>query len=689
MIRRTSAAPLFSASLVALTAIAGCDAPLGDRPDGSVPRTDAAGTDAPGADVPVIDPDGGVPDTCPSIDGDALVFDGADDGVTMGRAAELGLARFTVEAWVRRDGEGRAGGTGVGGLSLVPIAGKGRGESDGSNVDCNYAFGFFGDVLGADFEDMASGANHPVVGRTAIPFGEWHHVAATYDGTTWRLYLDGVLDGQSAARATPRADSIQHFGIGRMYDSTGVAAGAFDGAIDEVRVWDRARSAADIAGARFSTAPTGEGLLARWSLDDDGGGMATDAVGGFDGTITGSVYQSPGATLDHGAPPGAVVVAPMADAVVAGASAELRVAIDGEASGARFFVRSIEEDDDFSVVVLPDTQYYASGPGGRHPDSERRFFGDQTRWVMANRADYDIRAVIHNGDIVDDGSNAAQWTVATDAMGLLEAESADLPDGMPYGMGVGNHDSNPRFTHDRTEAFNARFGVDRFAGRAYYGGHYGDDNDENWITFDAGGLEFVVVSLQWTPDRPDAAVTTWARRVFESHPDAFGIVNSHWILGSDGNFGPPGQAMYNALANTRNVHLMTCGHIASERRRSDTSASGHTITSMLADYQGRADGGGGRLRLWEFSPMNDELTVRSYSPSSDTWETDAESEFTLRVDLSGAGGEFEEVAALTAPGDDARASISVEAGVIYEWYAEIEACGHRVRTAPARFTATP
>jgi hypothetical protein len=604
----------------------------------------------------------------------------------MGRATELGLARFTVEAWVRRDGGGRAASTGVGGLALVPIAGKGRGEDDGSNVDCNYAFGFFGDVLGADFEDMASGANHPVIGRTAVPAGQWHHVAASYDGTTWRLFLDGVLDGQSAARATPRADSIQHFGIGRLYDSMGAAAGAFDGAIDEVRVWSRARSESEIAGAMFTTIESETDLVARWSLDDDGGAMATDSAGGLDGTITGASFSHPGATLDRGAPPSAVVVAPMADAVVDGTSAELRVAIDGEASGARFYLRSITDADDFTIVVLPDTQYYTTGPTATRPDRDTRYFADQTRWIMANREAYDIVAVIHNGDIVDNGSVTSQWRVATAAMGLLEAESTELPDGMPYGVAVGNHDESPNGSANSTTLFNENFGVERFAGRAYYGGHYGDDNDENWFTFTAGGLEFVVVSLQYDTTQ-DAAVTTWARRVFESHPDAFGILNSHYILTSGGNFGPQGQAIYDALADTESVRLMTCGHIASESRRSDTSASGHTIHSMLADYQGRAAGGGGMLRIWEFSPMNDELTVRSYSPSSDTWETDGGSEFTLRVDLSGAGGAFEEVANLLSPGDDARASVSLEAGVTYEWYAVIEACGQEVRTPVSRFTA--
>src|SRR5688500_7302816 len=112
----------------------------------------AGGTNGTGAGASGEGGDGtgaGASAACPNgtaVDTTGLAFDGDADAVSMGVASELGLATFTVEAWVRRDGNGAAAGTGVGGLSLVPIAGKGRGESDGSNVDCNYQFGFFGDV---------------------------------------------------------------------------------------------------------------------------------------------------------------------------------------------------------------------------------------------------------------------------------------------------------------------------------------------------------------------------------------------------------------------------------------------------------------------------------------------------------------------------------------------------------------
>ena len=83
-------------------------------------------------------------------------------------------------------------------------------------------------------------------GTATISTNTWHHAAVTYDGTTWRLYLDGVSDGTLAVGRLPRADSIQHAGLGTALTSTGVAAGFFQGALDEARIWNYARTQSDI-----------------------------------------------------------------------------------------------------------------------------------------------------------------------------------------------------------------------------------------------------------------------------------------------------------------------------------------------------------------------------------------------------------------------------------------------------------
>lgn len=668
----------------ALAVLVGCSSEIGGSGDGADGGSDD-GDDAGGGACE----EGSPP---PSS---ALVFDGEDDYVTMGLAADLGLTTFTVEAWVKRETGGSVMGTGVGGLKLVPIAGRGRGEKDNPiNLNCNYAFGFNGGVLGADFEDDATGANHPVRGQTAVPFGEWHHVAATFDGKGWRLYLDGVLDGEAATDAVPAAESIQHFAIGTSMNSLGEPAGFFAGSIDEVRVWNRARSEAEIAASMYQRLESGDGLVGRWALDQGDGG-APDSIGAHPGTIAGDAVFGTGVVLDEGLPPvvSATGAAAGAAPVVTGGSTELAVDVadpDDDAFVASFHLREVTELDDFSIVVLPDTQYY-SDPDTKH-NGDPAYFSAQTQWVMDNREAYNIRGVIHNGDIVNNAPEPPQWARADAAMSILETPVDGMPDGMPYGVCPGNHDLDEFSNGDGgTSIFNTHFGADRFAGRGYYGGNHSGNNADNWVSFWAGGLQFVVVNFRYDTT-PDPDVLAWARSVFEAHPNAFGIVNTHYIVNRNGNFGAQGQAIYDALKDVDNVQLMTNGHISAEARRTD-EFEGNVIHSMLADYQatpfgGVEDGGWGFLRVWEFSPQSDELTVRSYSPVRDEWLTDEDSEFTLAVDLPGTGTEFGDVTTVDpAPAGAITATVDgLEPGKTYEWYATVSDCEHTVRTPVQRFT---
>ena len=50
---------------------------------------------------------------------------------------------------------------------------------------------------------------------------------------------------------------------------------------------------------------------------------------------------------------------------------------------------------------------------------------------------------------------------------------------------------------------------------------------------------------------------------------------------------------------------------------------------MLADYQERASGGEGWLRILRFVPADNKVYVQTYSPWLNRFETDADSEFTL------------------------------------------------------------
>jgi len=239
----------------------------------------------------------------------ALQFDGVNDRVTMGPAPELNVGGppgngLTLECWFRKTGAGIASSSGSGGISGVPLFGKGRGEDDGSNIDCNIFFGInAAGLLVADFEThpatgLTSGQNYPVTAtNTPIVNNVWNHAAVTYDKATatWKMYLNGVQVGSATAAtgATPRFDSIQHFGIGSAFNSSGVAEGAFAGVIDEARVWDHARSASEIAASMGKELAAGSGLLGRFGLNE-GSGLTTASSSGISvGTlVNGPVWVS-------------------------------------------------------------------------------------------------------------------------------------------------------------------------------------------------------------------------------------------------------------------------------------------------------------------------------------------------------------------------------------------------------------
>ncbi|HEY5514635.1 MAG TPA: LamG-like jellyroll fold domain-containing protein, partial [Pengzhenrongella sp.] len=201
---------------------------------------------------------------------------------------------FTLEAWVNWTGGGVGTSTGGGGIAnAIPVITKGRAELETpANLNMNYFLGIdatSGKLVG-DFEDTAGGGNHPVTGTTPLTTNTWHHAAATYDGTTWRLYLDGVLDKTLVVgNFTPEATSIQHAALGTALTSTGAAAGFLAGALDEARIWSVARTGSQIRSTKDDEISGPQtGLLGRWGLNDGSGTIAANSAGAINGTLVGS-----------------------------------------------------------------------------------------------------------------------------------------------------------------------------------------------------------------------------------------------------------------------------------------------------------------------------------------------------------------------------------------------------------------
>jgi hypothetical protein len=286
---------------------------------------------------------------------------------------------------------------------------------------------------------------------------------------------------------------------------------------------------------------------------------------------------------------------------------------------------------DFTIVPIPDTQYYTSQLNG----GTNAMYKSQMNWIVNNRVAQNIVYVQGLGDCVENGDNVLnEWKRADTAVKIIENPvTTSLTYGIPYGMNVGNHDQTPTGSAGGTTTyFNQYFGVSRFAGRPYYGGNYGTNNNNNYVLFSASGIDFIVISLEYNVS-PSQALLTWVKNLLVTYSNRRAIIVSHYIVTLYNTFGFEGEAIYNAVKFYPNVFLMLCGHITDESRRTD-SYDGNIIHSLRSDYQDRTNGGNGWMRLMKFRPSNNTIEVKTYSPWLNQYETDTNSQFTINYDLS-------------------------------------------------------
>src|SRR5690606_35868795 len=100
-----------------------------------------------------------------------------------------------------------------------------------------------GNTANADSSVWAYGDNGFVESSTATFNTNWHHVAATYDGTTLRVYIDGVLSGtQSKTLAVNTSSNELYIGAGYGGREVGRPRARFNGQIDELRLSSTTRT---------------------------------------------------------------------------------------------------------------------------------------------------------------------------------------------------------------------------------------------------------------------------------------------------------------------------------------------------------------------------------------------------------------------------------------------------------------
>lgn len=207
--------------------------------------------------------------------GSALAFNGSNDVVTVADNSALNLTgNLTIEAWVKFNETTRT----TGNFDRQSIVAKSAVSDSYALVLLNKTF--FNDPI-LRFYHNGSSKSSTSFTWSDVATNRWYHLAVSYDQTMTKIYIDGLLRASNYVNGSISTHSGPlQFGLsGSVYP--------LDGQLDEVHLWNVARTDAQILGNRNHPAVgTESGLVAAWHFDE-GSGSTTTNVGSqqFVGTL--------------------------------------------------------------------------------------------------------------------------------------------------------------------------------------------------------------------------------------------------------------------------------------------------------------------------------------------------------------------------------------------------------------------
>lgn len=297
----------------------------------------------------------------------------------------------------------------------------------------------------------------------------------------------------------------------------------------------------------------------------------------------------------------------------------------------------IERSDNFSIIVLPDTQKYSE----KYP----KIFCKQTDWIKENISKLNIAFTIHLGDITENGGNnnnegqsdangnSKEWQTASTCLGKLDSIT-------PYSVIPGNHDTD--ISHNKEsglKTYNKYFPTSRFSKNSWYKGNY-KDNTNNYQIIKKNGLKILLINLGIEPEDD---VLKWAQEIIDQNKDSYTILTTHKYLYDDkpkrsskteySKQGNAGEGIWNKLVkNNCSIKLVLSGHYhnsTGENRLISKNSCGENVHQIIQDYQARENGGNGLLRIYNFMPDRKVIHIKTYSVMSEKFEQDENSEFMI------------------------------------------------------------
>ncbi len=209
----------------------------------------------------------------------SLYFDGDNDYVSIQNNAALqATSAITIEAWINA-------------TSWQNLMYKGSVISNSNNTGGDNGFDIRAAENGKLELNLGIGGSWATVTTPAImELGVWYHIAAVYNGSTMKLYINGI-----ERASVTQTGTISNF-AGNLFfgECPGWNGRKFNGKIDEVRIWNIARTATEIVNTINADLTGNEtGLAGYWKLNEGTGTTTADATANENnGTLMGMNQDS-------------------------------------------------------------------------------------------------------------------------------------------------------------------------------------------------------------------------------------------------------------------------------------------------------------------------------------------------------------------------------------------------------------
>lgn len=228
----------------------------------------------------------------------AIQFDGSASYVSISPQTGLDItATITVEAWIKPAFFGFNSAQN----SIVCKHGWSSGEG-GFVLRCGGTGELSFNIAGIDMNQIPVSWVEVFSSTNVLLLNTWTHVAGTFDGTELKCYVNGNLEGTTTFSGTIAPSTAYPLALGRLADPVWGPDRYFSGSMDEVRVWNRALSQAELqAGMNNHIDPAGaSGLVSYWRMNEGAGATVYDVAGTNNG---GTVFCTWDASVPFNAVP--------------------------------------------------------------------------------------------------------------------------------------------------------------------------------------------------------------------------------------------------------------------------------------------------------------------------------------------------------------------------------------------------